>query len=57
MFSKLDANSRFLQIKLDEKSSFLTTLNIPVGRFSWLCFPFGISVPQECFIYSGTICK
>ncbi|KAK0156522.1 Apoptosis-stimulating of p53 protein 1 [Merluccius polli] len=33
VFSVLDAKSGFLQIELDETSSFLTTFNTPIGRF------------------------
>ena len=32
IFSVFDAKTGFLQIKLDEKSSFLTTFNTPFGR-------------------------
>ena len=42
VFSVLDAKSGFLQIELDESSSFLTTFNTPIGRFRWLRLPFGI---------------
>lgn len=42
IFSKLDAKSGFLQIKLNEKSSYLTTFNTPIGRYRWLRLPFGI---------------
>ena len=41
VFSVIDAKSGFLQIKLDYKSSLLTTFNIPVGRYRWLRLPFG----------------
>lgn len=42
VFSVLDAKSGFLQIELDEASSFLTTFNTPIGRFRWLRLPFGL---------------
>lgn len=42
VFSVLDAKSGFLQIELDEPSSFLTTFNTPIGRFRWLRLPFGV---------------
>ena len=45
LFSKLDAKSGFLQIKLDKKSSYLTTFNTPIGRYRWLRLPLGI----KCF--------
>lgn len=49
VFSVLDAKSGFLQIELDEPSSFLTTFNTPVGRFRWLRLPFGIKCAPEIF--------
>ena len=45
VFSKLKVKSGFLQIKLDEASSLLTTFNTPLGRYRWLRLPFGI----KCF--------
>ena len=49
VFSVLDAKSGFLQIELDEASSFLTTFNTPIGRFRWLRLPFGIKCAPEIF--------
>ncbi|KAL2085061.1 hypothetical protein ACEWY4_020579 [Coilia grayii] len=49
VFSVLDAKSGFLQIELDEPSSFLTTFNTPIGRFRWLRLPFGIKCAPEIF--------
>lgn len=49
IFSVLDAKSGFLQIELDEASSFLTTFNTPLGRFRWLRLPFGIKSAPEIF--------
>nr|XP_022311305.1 uncharacterized protein K02A2.6-like [Crassostrea virginica] len=49
VFSKLDAKSGFLQIKLNEKSSYLTTFNTPIGRYRWLRLPFGIKSAPEIF--------
>lgn len=49
VFSVLDAKSGFLQNKLDEASSFLTTFNTPIGRFRWLRLPFGIKCAPEIF--------
>jgi hypothetical protein len=46
-FSKLDCNSGFHQIPLDEESQELTTFITPFGRFCYLRMPFGISsVPR-----------
>ncbi|XP_021347249.1 uncharacterized protein K02A2.6-like [Mizuhopecten yessoensis] len=49
VFSKLDAKSGFLQIKLDEESSYLTTFNTPIGRYRWLRLPFGITSAPEIY--------
>jgi len=49
VFSVLDAKSGFLQIKLDTKSSYLTTFNSPIGRFRWLRLPFGIKSAPEIY--------
>ena len=48
-FSKLDANSGFWQIKLDEQSSKLTTFITPFGRFRFNRLPFGITSAPEHF--------
>ena len=49
VFSVLDAKSGFLQVKLDDDSSLLTTFNSPIGRFRWLRLPFGIRCAPEIF--------
>ena len=49
VFSTLDAKSGFLQIKLTEESSYLTTFNTPIGRYRWLRLPFGISSASEVY--------
>ena len=47
VFSKLDVNSGFSQIKLSKQSALLTTFIILVGRFCFNRLPFGItSVPE-----------
>ena len=48
-FSKLDANSGFHQIPLDEKSQLLTTFITPLGRYCYCRLPFGISSALEYF--------
>ena len=48
LFSVVDAKDGFLQIALDESSSYLTTCWTPFGRIRWLRMPFGISsAPEE----------
>ncbi len=47
-FSMVDALVGFSQVKLDEESSYLTTMHTPIGRVRWLRLPFGIcSAPEE----------
>ena len=43
VFSKVDCNNGYWQIKLDQESSLLTTFNTPFGRYKWNRMPFGIS--------------
>ena len=43
----LDAKNGFWQIPPDEKSSMLTFLNTPFGRYRWLRMPFGINSAPE----------
>ena len=48
VFSVADAKDGFLQVRLDEKSSYLTTFYTPFGLYRWLRMPFGIkSAPEE----------
>ena len=49
VFSKLDANSGFWQIPLDEESRPLITFITPYGRFCFNKMPFGISSAPEHF--------
>lgn len=49
VFSVLDAQSGFLQVKLDKASSYLTTFNTPIGRYRWLRLPFGIKSSPEIY--------
>ena len=66
IFSKLDANSGFWQIPLDEESRLLTTFVTPFGRYCFNRLPFGISSAPEIFQrtlsgiledLNGTICQ
>ncbi len=49
VFSVVDAKDGFLQVRLDEESSKLTTFSTPFGRYRWLRMPFGISSAPEEF--------
>ena len=49
VFSKLDLNSGYWQLKLDEDSQLLTTFNTPFGRYAYKRTPFGIKSAQEVF--------
>ena len=47
VFSVLDATCGFWQVRLDEKSSYLTSMNTPFGRYRWLRMPFGLNSAPE----------
>ena len=49
VFTKLDANSSFWQIPLEEDSKLLTTFVTPFGHFCFNSLPFGISCTPEIF--------
>ena len=49
VFSKLDANRGFHQIKLARESALLTTFITPFGRFAYNRLPFGITSAPEYF--------
>lgn len=48
-FSKMDANSGFWQIRLDEESQEYTTFITPFGRWVFCKMPFGVSAAPEFF--------
>ena len=48
-FSKLDTKDGFWSIHCDEKSSYLTTFNIPHGRYRFLHMPFSLKMSQDIF--------
>jgi predicted aspartyl protease len=49
IFTKLDANAGFHQVKLAERSQLLTSFLTPFGRFCFTRLPFGISSGPEYF--------
>ncbi|XP_008179138.1 uncharacterized protein K02A2.6-like [Acyrthosiphon pisum] len=49
VFSTLDANQGFYQIKLTNESSKMCTFSTPMGRYRFLRMPFGISSAPEIF--------
>lgn len=49
VLTKLDVQSGFWHIVLDEKSSYLTTFQTPFGHFQRKRMPFGISSAPEVF--------
>lgn len=49
VFSKLDANNGFHQVKLHKESQLLTTFMTPFGRFCYQRLPFGINSGPEHF--------
>ena len=54
MFTKLDATSGFWQLKLDEQSTKLCTLNTPYGMNSFTRMPFGIKSASDVYQQSRT---
>ena len=49
VFFVLDAKNSFWQIRLDKKSSLLTTFSTPFGRYRFLSMPFGRNSASEVF--------
>ena len=49
VFSVLDPNHGFWQVKLAKDSSKLATFNTPFGRYSYTRLPFGIASAPEVF--------
>ena len=49
VFTVLDATRGYWQVKLDKKSSLLTTFNTPFGRYQFTRVPFGVNSAQDVF--------
>jgi hypothetical protein len=49
IFSTLDANSGYFQVKLSDESADLTTFNTPFGRYKYLRMPMGAKCSAEVF--------
>ena len=53
-FTIVDAKKGCWHVPLDEESSYLTTFNIPFGRYRFKRLPFGFVVSQDVFKSSST---
>ncbi len=49
VYGKFDASEGFFQMRLSERSSYLTTFNTPWGRFRYLRLPMGLKTSPELF--------
>lgn len=49
VFSNFDLKNGYWHCVLDEKSSYLTTFQTPLGRYRWLTVPAGLAVSTEIF--------
>eukprot|EP00914_Ancora_sagittata_P034747 GHVO01070115.1.p1 GENE.GHVO01070115.1~~GHVO01070115.1.p1 ORF type:complete len:862 (+),score=100.28 GHVO01070115.1:29-2587(+) len=48
-FTLIDAKSGYWQVKLNERSSYITTFNTPWGKHRFLRLPFGLKVASDVF--------
>lgn len=48
LFSKLDIKEVYWHVKLDDRSSLLTTMITPFGRYRWSRLPFG-NLPEKTY--------
>ena len=48
-FSKVDSNKAFFGMHLTEEASLLTMFNTHLGRYRFLCVPFGLKMSQDIF--------
>ena len=49
VFTVLDVRHGFWRVRLDDRSSYLTTFHTPFGRYRYKRMPFGISSAPEAF--------
>ena len=49
IFTKLDVKEAYWHVRLNEKSSYLTTMITPFGTSLWTRLPFSLSVSSEIF--------
>ena len=49
LFCKVDVSQAYLHVRLDEESSFLTTMATPLGRLRWLRLAYGLKPAGEIF--------
>ena len=49
LFCKVDVKQAYLHVRLDEESSFLTTMATPLGRLRWLRLAYGLKPAGEIF--------
>ena len=52
--SKIDANSGFWTLPMDNQSQLLTTFNTPWGRYCFVKMPFGLNQAQYIFHFTWT---
>ena len=48
-FSKVDGNKAFFGMHLTEEASLLTMFNTHLGKYRFLCVPFGLKMSQDIF--------
>ena len=48
-FSKVDGNKAFFGMHLTKQASLLTMFNMHLGRYRFLCVPFGLKMSQDIF--------